>query len=49
MFLTNWVYFMGGGAAGGLCRYQQWLPSWIFGRIRNQFKTARNGDFLCLT
>ena len=22
------VYFMGGGAAGGLWRHQQWLPSW---------------------
>ena len=39
------VCFMG----GGLCRHQQWLPSWILPRIRNQVKTARNGNFLCLT
>ena len=42
---------MGGGAAGGLWRHQQWLPSWlpswILPRIRNQVKTARNGNFLC--
>ena len=41
------VYFMGGGAAGGLWRHQQWSPSWILPRIRNQVKTARNGNFLC--
>ena len=42
---------MGGAAAGGLWRHQQWLPSWppswILPRIRNQVKTARNGNFLC--
>ena len=47
------VYFMGGGAAGGLWRHQQWSPSWppswIFPRIANQVKTARNGNFLCFT
>ena len=43
------VYFMGNGAAGGLERHQQWSPSWILPRIRNQVKIARNGDFLCLT
>ena len=47
------VYFMSGGAAGGLWRNQQWSrswpPSWISQRIRNQVKTERNGDFLCLT
>ena len=41
------VYFMGGGAAGGLWCHQQWSPSWILPRIRNQVKTARNGN--CLT
>ena len=44
---------MGGGAAGGLWRHQQWSPSWppswILPRIRNQVKTARNCNFLCLT
>ena len=30
------VYFMGGGAAGGLWRHQQWLPSWIFLRFFEQ-------------
>ena len=43
---------MGGGAAGGLWRHQQWspswLPSWILPRIRNQVKTVRIGDFLHL-
>ena len=29
------VYFMGGGAAGGLLRHQTWSPSWP-SRIRNQ-------------
>ena len=40
---------MGGEAAGGLLRHQQWSPSWILPRIENQVKTARNGNFLCLT
>ena len=40
---------MGGGAAGGLWRHQQWSPSWILPRIRNQVKIAINGNFLCLT
>ena len=31
---------MGGGATGGLIRHQQWSPSWILPRIRNQVKTA---------
>ena len=43
------VYFMGGNAAGGLWRHQQWSPSWILPRIGNQVKTARNGNFLCFT
>ena len=47
------LYFMSGGAAGGLWRHQQWSsswpPSWILPRIRNQVKTARNCNFLCLT
>ena len=37
--------------AGGPWRHQQWSPSWplswILPRIRNQVKTARNGNFLC--
>ena len=37
---------MGGGAAGGLWRHQQWSPSWILPRIRNQVKTATNDIFL---
>ena len=28
------VYFMGGGAAGGLWRNQQWSPSWILPRLQ---------------
>ena len=47
------VYFMGGGAAGGLWLHQQWSPSWppscILPRIGNQVKTARNSNFLCFT
>ena len=47
------VYFMGGGATGGLWRHKQWSPSWpsswILPRVRNQAKNARNGNFLCLT
>ena len=39
--LRDEVYFIGGGAAGGLWRHQQWSPSWILPRIGNQF--------LCLT
>ena len=59
IFSTRWgtVYFMDGGPlggpTGGLWRHSQWspswLPSWILLRIRNQGKTARNGNFLCLT
>ena len=37
---------------GNLWRLQQWLPSWapssIFPRIRNQVKTAKNGNFFVL-
>ena len=37
--LQNEVYFMGGGAAWGLWRYQEWSPSWppswILPKIRN--------------
>ena len=47
------VYFIGGGAAGELWRHQQrspsWPSSWILPRIRNQVKTARNGNVLCFT
>ena len=37
--LQDEVYFMGGGAAGGLWRHQTLSPSWILSRIRNQVKT----------
>ena len=44
---------MGGGAAGGQWRHQQWSPSWppswILTRTKNQVKTARNGNFLLFT
>ena len=47
------LYLMGGGAARGLWRHQQWSsswpPPWILPRIRNQVKTARNNNCLCLT
>ena len=40
---------MGGGAAGGPRRHQQWSPSWpptwILPRIKNHVKIAINGDF----
>ena len=36
---------MGGGAAEGLWRHQQWLPSCILPRIRNEVKIARNSSF----
>ena len=43
---------MGGGAAGGLWRQQQWSPSWlpfwILPRIRNQVKTSRLVIFCAL-
>ena len=39
------VYFMGGGAAGGLWRHQTWSPSWILSIIRNQEKTERINIF----
>ena len=46
-------YIMSGGAAGAQWRHQQWSPSWppswILPRIKNQVKTARNRNFLCLT
>ena len=48
VFLTRWGIFMGGGAAGGLSRHQQWSPSWILSRIRNQVKTGTHGDFFVL-
>ena len=45
---------MGSSAAGGLWRHQQWSPSWppswIFQELEiSQVKTARNGNFFCLT
>ena len=50
--LKDEVHFIGGGDAGGLWHHQQWWPSWppswILPRIRNQVKTARNGDFFVL-
>ena len=52
-FKQNEVYFMGGGAAGGLWRHQQWSPSWppswILPSIRNQIKTTRNSNFMYFT
>ena len=39
---------MGGGATGALWRHQQWSPSWILPRIRNQVKTAGNSFFFAL-
>ena len=39
------VHFMGGGAAGGLSRHQQWSTSWIMPWIRNLVKTASNWYF----
>ena len=36
---------MGGGAAGGLSRHQQWSSSWIIPRMRNPVKTAGNWYF----
>ena len=42
------VCFMGVGAAGGLWHHQQWSPSWILPRIRNQVKIAINGNFFVL-
>ena len=44
IFLQDEVYFVGGSAAEG----QQWSPSWILPRFRNQVKTARNGDIFVL-
>ena len=32
----------------GLWRHQQWSPSWILSRIRNQAETAINDDFFVL-
>ena len=29
--------------------FPSWPPCWILPRIRNQVKSSRNGDFLCLT
>ena len=45
---------MGSSAAGGLWRHQQWSPSWppswIYQELEiSQVKTARNGNFFCLT
>ena len=41
------VYFMGGGAAGGLCRHQQWSPPWppFLTKNKKSVKTSKNGDF----
>ena len=48
---SSLVYFMGGGAAGGLWRHQTWSPSWppwILPRFRNKVKTVRINNFLHL-
>ena len=31
--LQDEIYFIGGGAAGGLWRHQTWSPSWILSKI----------------
>ena len=50
--LQDKVYFMGGGAAGGMWCHQQWSPSrppsWTLPRIRNQVKQREMVNF-CLT
>ena len=43
------LYFMCGGAAGGLWGPQKWSPSWILPRNWNLVKRERIGNFLCLT
>ena len=46
IFLTRLqVYFIGGGAAGGPWRHQQWSPYWILPGSRNQVKTVGNSNF----
>ena len=44
------VYFMGGGAAGGLWRHLQWSPSWppswILLRIKNRLKPRKMATFV---
>ena len=49
---SSLVYFMGGGAAGGLWRHQTWSPSWppswILSRFKNKVKTVRINNFLHL-
>ena len=49
---SSLVYFMGGGAAGGLWCHQTWSPSWppswILSRFRNKVKTVRINNFLHL-
>ena len=51
--LQDEVYFMGGGSAWGLWRHQtwssSWSPSWILSRVRNEVKTVRINNLLCLT
>ena len=48
IFSTRWGISWGCGATGGLWRHQQWSPSWILPRIRNQVEAARNGDCFVL-
>ena len=43
------LYFMCGGAAGGLWRPQKLSPSWILPRNWNLVKRERIGNLLCLT
>ena len=49
IFLTRWGIYFGCWRCWSLWYHQQWSPSWILPRIRNQVKTARNGNFLCYT
>ena len=36
--LQDKEYYVGGGTTGGLCRHQQWSPSWILPRIEIRLK-----------
>ena len=47
IFSTSWgIFFMAGGATGGLWHHQTWSPSWIVSRIKNKVKTVRIDVFL---
>ena len=46
--LQDKVYFVGGDAAGGLWRQQQWSPSWIYQELEIKLKPREMVIFLCL-